>query len=144
DILDLSKIEAGKLDLELAEFDLVVALEEACELVSLRADHKGLDLVLRVDADVPRQVVGDAGRIRQIALNLLSNAVKFTGQGHVLVHVRLTGQSGSRATIGIAVTDTGIGIAPDEQSRLFRDYGQADASTASRYGGTGLGLAISK
>jgi len=144
DILDLSKIEAGKLDLELAEFDLAVALEEACELVSLRADHKGLDLVLRVDADVPRQVVGDAGRIRQIALNLLSNAVKFTGQGHVLVHVRLTGQSGSRATIGIAVTDTGIGIAPDEQSRLFRDYGQADASTASRYGGTGLGLAISK
>ena len=144
DILDLSKIEAGKLDLEVADVDLVVALEEACELVSLKADSKGLDLVIRVDGDVPRQVTGDAGRIRQIVLNLLSNAVKFTSHGHVLVHVRLAGRSGSRATIGIAVTDTGIGIAPHERARLFQDYGQAYASTANRYGGTGLGLAISK
>jgi CheY-like chemotaxis protein len=144
DILDLSKIEAGKLDLEMAEFDLMVALEEACDLVSFRADGKGLDLVITVDADVPRQVTGDAGRIRQIVLNLLSNAVKFTSHGYVRVHVRLAGRSGSRATIGIAVTDTGIGIAPQARVRLFQDYGQADASTANRYGGTGLGLAISK
>jgi len=144
DILDLSKIEAGKLDLEIAEFDLAVAMEEACDLVSFKADGKGLDLEIRVDADVPRQVAGDAGRIRQIVLNLLSNAVKFTSQGHVLVHVRRVSQSGSRAAIGIAVSDTGIGITPALQSRLFQDYGQAEASTANRYGGTGLGLAISK
>jgi signal transduction histidine kinase/CheY-like chemotaxis protein len=144
DILDLSKIEAGKLDLEVADFDLLVALEEACDLVAFKADGKGLDLVIRVDADVPRQVAGDAGRIRQIVLNLLGNAVKFTSHGHVVVHVRLVGQAGNRATIGIAVTDTGIGIAPAAQARLFQDYGQAEAATANRYGGTGLGLAISK
>src|SRR4029077_9053760 len=118
-------------------------IEEACDLVAFRADHKGLDLVIRVDADVPRQVAGDAGRIRQIVLNLLSNAVKFTGQGYVLVHVRLVNQSDARATIGIAVTDTGIGITPEAQAHLFQDYGQAHPSTATRYGGTGLGLAIS-
>ena len=144
DILDLSKIEAGKLDLEVAGFDLVVAIEEACDLVSFKADGKGLDLVLRVDGDVPRQVAGDAGRIRQIVLNLLSNAVKFTSHGYVVVHVRRLGQSGARATMGIAVSDTGIGIMPDAKARLFQDYGQADAATANRYGGTGLGLAISK
>jgi signal transduction histidine kinase/CheY-like chemotaxis protein len=144
DILDLSKIEAGKLDLEVAEFDLVVALEEACDLVSFRADAKGLDLVIQVDPGVPRQMTGDAGRIRQIVLNLLSNAVKFTGHGSVLVRARLVRQSGSRATIAIAVTDTGIGIAPEAEARLFQDYGQADASTSNRYGGTGLGLSISK
>ena len=144
DILDLSKIEAGKLDLEIAEFDPVVAMEEACDLVSFKADSKGLDLVITVDADVPRQVSGDAGRIRQIVLNLLGNAVKFTSHGYVLVHVRLAGRSGSRATLAIAVTDTGIGIAPHARVRLFQDYGQAEASTANRFGGTGLGLAISK
>jgi signal transduction histidine kinase/DNA-binding response OmpR family regulator len=144
DILDLSKIEAGKLDLEVAEFDLVVALEEACDLVSFKADGKGLDLVLRVDGDVPRQVAGDAGRLRQIVLNLLSNAVKFTSHGYIVVHVRRVSQSDARATIGIAVSDTGIGITPEATARLFQDYGQADASTASRYGGTGLGLSISR
>jgi signal transduction histidine kinase/DNA-binding response OmpR family regulator len=144
DILDLSKIEAGKLDLEIAEFDPMVAMEEACDLVSFKADSKGLDLVITVDADVPRRVSGDAGRIRQIVLNLLSNAVKFTSHGHVLVHVRVARWSGSRATLAIAVTDTGIGIAPHARVRLFQDYGQADASTANRFGGTGLGLAISK
>jgi signal transduction histidine kinase/CheY-like chemotaxis protein len=144
DILDLSKIEAGKLDLEIAEFDLAVAMEEACDLVAFKADGKGLDLVIRMDPDVPRHVTGDAGRLRQIVLNLLSNAVKFTSHGYVLVHVRLAGWSGSRATIGIAVTDTGIGIAPHARVRLFQDYGQGDASTANRFGGTGLGLAISK
>ena len=144
DILDLSKIEAGKLDLEIAEFDLVVALEEACDLVSFKADGKGLDLVITVDENVPRRVLGDAGRIRQIVLNLLSNAVKFTSHGYVLVHVRLASQDGTRATVAIAVTDTGIGIAPHARVRLFQDYGQADASTANRFGGTGLGLVISK
>jgi signal transduction histidine kinase/CheY-like chemotaxis protein len=144
DILDLSKIEAGKLDLEVAEFDLMVAMEEACDLVSFKADDKGLDLVIRFDHDVPRWVAGDAGRIRQVVLNLLSNAVKFTTHGYVAVHLRLVGVAGSRATIGIAVNDTGIGISADAQARLFQDYGQADASTANRYGGTGLGLAISR
>jgi two-component system, sensor histidine kinase and response regulator len=144
DILDLSKIEAGKLDLEVAEFDLVVAIEEACELVSFKADGKGLDLVIRVEQDVPRYVSGDAGRIRQIVLNLLSNAVKFTAHGYVQVQLRVVRLSGSRATVGIAVHDTGIGIAPEAQARLFQDYGQADAATGNRFGGTGLGLAISK
>jgi signal transduction histidine kinase/DNA-binding response OmpR family regulator len=144
DILDLSKIEAGKLDLEVAEFDLVVAIEEACDLVSFKADGKGLDLIVRADPDVPRFVSGDAGRIRQIVLNLLSNAVKFTEHGHVLVHLGLASRAGTRATIAIAVHDTGIGIAPDAGARLFQDYGQADAATASRFGGTGLGLVISK
>src|SRR5262249_45441848 len=144
DILDLSKIEAGKLDLEIADFDLVVTLEEACDLVAFKADGKGLDLVIRVDGDVPRQVAGDAGRIRQIVLNLLGNAVKFTSHGYVLVHVHLVKRDGAQATIGIAVSDTGIGITSEAQARLFQDYGQADASTSTRYGGTGLGLAISK
>ena len=92
-ILDLSKIEAGRIDLEIAEFDLVTALEDACDLVAFEADGKGLDLVIRVDPDVPRWVAGDAGRIRQILLNLLSNAVTFTRRGHVLVHVRLAARS---------------------------------------------------
>ena len=143
-ILDLSKIEAGRIDLEIAEFDLITALEDACGLVALEADGKGLDLVIRVDPEVPRWVAGDAGRIRQILLNLLSNAVSFTLRGHVLAHLRLADRHGSRVTIAVAVRDTGIGIAPDAQARLFQEYGQAGTSTANRFGGTGLGLAISK
>jgi signal transduction histidine kinase/CheY-like chemotaxis protein len=144
DILDLSKIEAGKLDLENADFDLVVAIEEACDLVAFKADGKGLDLVIRVDADVPRRVTADPGRLRQIVVNLLSNAVKFTNHGHVQVHLRLVASAGTQTTIAIAVSDTGIGIAPEAQARLFQDYGQADAATATRFGGTGLGLVISR
>jgi signal transduction histidine kinase/DNA-binding response OmpR family regulator len=144
DILDLSKIEAGRLDLEIADFDLLATVEEACDLVAFRADHKGLDLVIRVAPDVPRHVSGDPGRLRQIVLNLLSNAVKFTERGHVLVDVRRIASDGARVTIGIAVEDTGIGITKGAQARLFQDYGQADASTSRRFGGTGLGLTISK
>src|SRR5258706_10541328 len=144
DMLDLSKIEVGKLDLELSDFDLAVALEEACELVAFKAESKGVDFVLRIAPGGPRMVTGDPGRIRQIVLNLLTNAVKFTEHGHVFVDVRTIAQTGSRATISISVEDTGVGISPEQQARLFQDYGQADASTARRYGGPAGGRVGSK
>jgi signal transduction histidine kinase/AmiR/NasT family two-component response regulator/HPt (histidine-containing phosphotransfer) domain-containing protein len=144
EILDFSKIEAGKLTIEPVSFDLRNAVEEVGELFAMRLPDKGLDLIIRYAPEVPRHVIGDPGRIRQILTNLVSNAVKFTAAGHVLLNVeREPGQEG-RTFLKISVEDTGIGIAEDKLDRIFEKFTQADASTTRRFGGTGLGLAISK
>jgi PAS domain S-box-containing protein len=146
DVLDFSKIEAGKMKLDLAPFDLRAVLEDVLELLARPARAGGLELNLDYGAGVPRRVMGDAGRIRQIALNLVGNAVKFTARGHVAVRVRQLEAAGNEAgaLLRIEVEDTGIGIREDKRGMLFQSFTQADSSTTRKFGGTGLGLAISK
>ncbi|MEJ2210174.1 MAG: response regulator, partial [Anaerolineae bacterium] len=151
DILDFSKIEADRLELESQAFDLRECVESSLDLLAPAAAEKGLDLAYVIGPDTPEAVVGDVTRLRQILVNLLSNAVKFTPQGEVVLSVsaeRLSspagGMEGEAHLIHFALRDTGIGIAPDRQDRLFRSFSQVDASTTRRYGGTGLGLAISR
>lgn len=144
DILDFSKIEAGKLELEMIEFDLRLAIEESLELVAERAASKELNLACLFHAEVPRHLVGDPGRLRQVVMNLAANAVKFTERGDVVVEVTVEAQSQDDATIRVTVTDTGIGISEEACQRLFQSFSQADGSTTRKYGGTGLGLAICK
>ena len=140
DILDFSKIEAGRMDLDPQPFDLASCLESALDLVAPTAAAKGLSLGYDVREGTPVRVVGDSIRLRQILLNLLSNAVKFTESGHVVLTAGPAGPTGLHLT----VTDTGIGLTPEQQDRLFQSFSQADVSTSRRYGGTGLGLAISR
>lgn len=144
DVLDFSKIEAGKLDLETIAFDLRLAIDESLDLVAERASSKGLNLACLFHADVPRHLLGDPGRLRQIVMNLAANAIKFTDQGDVVVEVTVEAESTEEATIRVAVTDTGIGISEETRDRLFQSFSQADGSTTRKYGGTGLGLAICK
>jgi signal transduction histidine kinase/CheY-like chemotaxis protein/HPt (histidine-containing phosphotransfer) domain-containing protein len=144
DILDFSKIEAGKLDLETIDFDLRNTLEEVTSLLAERAWAKGLELVSLVRPDVPDMVRGDPGRLRQILLNLAGNAIKFTSEGEVILRARLASESDEGVLVRFEVSDTGIGLTPEAQARLFQPFSQADASTTRRYGGTGLGLAICK
>ncbi len=138
DILDFSKIESGKLELENYAFDLNQCVEEALDLVIPRANEKQLELIYRYAPAVPRYIVGDMTRLRQILVNLLSNAVKFTEAGSVMVRV----ESFQEEVLCFAVQDTGIGITADQQSLLFQPFSQVNASITRRYGGTGLGLAI--
>ena len=142
DILDFSKLEADKVELEILNFDPRAALEEVVELVAFNAQEKGLDVTLLVGSEVPERVLGDPGRYRQIVLNLISNAIKFTARGEVTVQVRSTPQEGQGVQLCCAVSDTGVGISPEAQARLFQPFSQADSSTTRTYGGTGLGLAI--
>jgi PAS domain S-box-containing protein len=145
DVLDFSRIESGKLAIEESEFALPQVVEEALDIAAPQAAAKGIDLGYHVDADVPAELFGDAGRIRQVLLNLLSNALKFTDRGEVSVWVRVeTGAPEGRVLLAFSVKDTGIGIAPDRLDRLFRSFSQIDPSTTRRFGGSGLGLAISK
>jgi two-component system sensor histidine kinase/response regulator len=144
DILDFSKIEAGKLTVEPLPFDLLPACEGALDLLAVKADEKKLELVFDYAPDVPRQVVGDASRIRQIILNLVGNAVKFTSKGYVLVHLSCAERGADYAIVRLSVHDSGIGIADDKKGRVYQEFTQADASTTREYGGTGLGLAITK
>jgi signal transduction histidine kinase/DNA-binding response OmpR family regulator len=144
DILDFSKIEAGKMEVENAEFDLRNILDESRELVAASAAMKGLRISSTVDADVPHSVIGDSGRLRQVLLNLLSNAVKFTERGSVRVAVSREAQADNAAMLRFAVSDTGIGLSPEQQAGLFRAFSQADRSITRRFGGTGLGLSIAK
>jgi signal transduction histidine kinase/DNA-binding response OmpR family regulator/HPt (histidine-containing phosphotransfer) domain-containing protein len=144
DILDFSKIEAGRLDIERVGFSLVEVVEGTAELVSGRADERGLDLVVDLDPALPDRLEGDPTRVRQVLLNLLGNAVKFTESGSVTLSVGRGSNGTSGDTIRFAVTDTGIGLTPHQQARLFQAFVQADASTARKYGGTGLGLSISQ
>ena len=141
DILDFSKIEAGRLELEVTDFELDLMVEETAELMAQPAQAKGVELVTRVPASMPR-LMGDPSRLRQVLLNLLSNAVKFTDEGEVVVGAELASLDEDSATIRFSVKDTGIGIAEDNRERVFGSFAQADASTTRRYGGTGLGLAI--
>jgi signal transduction histidine kinase/CheY-like chemotaxis protein len=143
DILDFSKIEAGKIELESAPFDVVDCVEDALDLVGVPAAEKQLALSYVVDPDVPTSILGDAGRVRQVLVNLVSNAVKFTERGRVTVKVSVARATGKeKITLHVAVTDTGIGITPEQLNLLFEPFTQADASTTSKFGGTGLGLAI--
>jgi PAS domain S-box-containing protein len=144
-ILDFSKIEAGRLELETAPFDLRACVESALELVAPLAVEKGLDLAYDPDPDVPRGIVGDLTRLRQILINLLNNAVKFTKEGEVVVTVDAqSAGSPRRYRLTFAIRDTGIGIPDDRTDRLFESFSQVDPSTTRRHGGTGLGLAISR
>jgi len=144
DILDLSKIEVGKLDIEPIPFQLLMAVEETASMMAGRAEEKGLDLIVRCPPEVPRAVVGDPGRIRQVLANLVSNAIKFTAQGHVLINIENEAQTAGEVTLCFTVEDSGIGIAPDKIEHVFGRFNQADTSTTRRYGGTGLGLSISR
>ncbi|RJG25865.1 response regulator [Massilia cavernae] len=144
DILDLSKIEAGKLTIEPLPFDLLVAAEEVAGMIAMCAAEKEIDIIVRYPPDVPRHLVGDPGRIRQVLSNLATNAVKFTHDGQVLIDIQAEAQTDDLVSLRISVEDTGIGISQDKLHSLFDKFTQADASTTRRYGGTGLGLAISK
>ncbi|HKK91512.1 MAG TPA: ATP-binding protein, partial [Desulfobacteraceae bacterium] len=144
DILDFSKIEAGKLDLDIMPFDLEMALDEITALPATQARQKGIDFEYAMEPDVPRRVMGDPGRIRQIMNNLIGNAVKFTEEGEVTLQVDRVSETEYTAVVRFTVNDTGIGIAPENMDKLFQDFSQADASTTRNYGGTGLGLAICK
>jgi len=147
-ILDFSKIEAGRLELESWPFDLRNCVESALELVAASASSKRLELAYFIAPGMPRVIVGDSTRLRQIMVNLLNNAVKFTDTGEVVLSVDgealASGDAGGKHRLHFAIRDTGIGIAEDRLSRLFESFSQLDASTTRRYGGTGLGLAISK
>jgi PAS domain S-box-containing protein len=140
-VLDFSKIEAGRLDLEPRPFDLAALVEETAELIAPRAQAKDLAVASYVADNVPRQVVGDAARLRQVLLNLTGNAIKFTDQGGLSIEVE---RGSAPDAIVIAVRDTGIGIAAEEQERIFHEFEQADRSAARAFLGTGLGLAISR
>jgi signal transduction histidine kinase/ActR/RegA family two-component response regulator len=140
DILDYSKVEAGKLQLEQLDFDLPVTLEEVTALLSVRAEARGLWLRMQVADDVPAWLRGDAGRLRQVLVNLVGNALKFTHEGGV--EVRVKREANAPLTLRFEVTDTGIGIPAEQQATIFAAFTQADESTSRRYGGTGLGLSI--
>ncbi|HZS02457.1 MAG TPA: response regulator [Chloroflexota bacterium] len=144
DILDFSKVEAGKLSLETIDCDVRQVTEEVADLLAGEAQRKGLELVTTVAPAVPRGLLGDPGRLRQVLTNLLGNAVKFTERGEVVLRATLASQDDAAATVRFEVRDTGIGIAPESCARLFEAFAQADGSTTRKYGGTGLGLAISK
>ena len=142
DILDLSKIEAGKLDLEPAPFNLERMAAETIQFMRPRCYGKPISLILNYAACAPKYVLGDEGRIRQVVLNLLSNAIKFTHQGEIRLVVRAETLENSRARVHFEVHDTGIGIAPEMQGKLFEKFSQVDTSATRKYTGTGLGLAI--
>ncbi|MFN8648008.1 MAG: response regulator [Gemmatimonadales bacterium] len=144
DILDVSKIEAGKLTIEVSPFDLLRACEDVADLLMPRVQEKGLELIVRVPPEVPRHVVGDAGRVRQVLTNLVGNAVKFTEHGQVMVELAAEPAAQGRALLRFTVSDTGIGIPREKQDAIFEQFTQADASTTRRYGGSGLGLTISR
>jgi PAS domain S-box-containing protein len=144
DILDFSKIEAGSVELETLDFDLRALLDDFGSLPAVRAQARGLEFVCAMAPDVPADLSGDPGRLRQVLTNLAGNALKFTHQGEISVRVALVDETATDASVRFSVKDTGIGIPAARRERLFQKFTQADASTTRRYGGTGLGLAISK
>ena len=147
DVLDFSKIESGKLELEALPFDLADTLSQIADLFSWRAAEKGLELLVWSAPDVPSQLVGDPLRLSQVLVNLVGNALKFTARGHIVLRVELAdalAQSGQPVQLRFVVEDSGVGISAEQQARLFRAFSQADTSTTRLYGGTGLGLAISQ
>ncbi len=144
DILDLSKIESDKLELEESPFNLKKCIEQAVELVSTKVNEKGLEFVYKIDEEVPIMLLGDITRLRQILVNLISNAAKFTSEGEIVLSVNRARKVNDKYEIHFAVKDTGIGIEQEKIDKLFKIFTQVDASVTRQYGGTGLGLAISK
>ncbi|WP_425406043.1 response regulator [Hwanghaeella sp.] len=144
DILDSSKIEAGKLDIENISFDVEKVLRNVADVVAQKAASKGLEFLLSIAPDVPLSLIGDPLRIGQILTNYANNAVKFTEEGEIAVSVHVVSDCDERVRLRMSVTDSGIGLTPEQQSKLFQSFQQADASTTRRYGGTGLGLSICK
>ena len=144
DILDFSKIEAGKFSIEHIPFDLRLTIEDTLDILAPTAQGRQLELVGLIDAQTPRTVVGDPGRIRQILTNLVGNAIKFTEHGEVLIQVSQTDEDPGSVALRFEVIDTGIGLSPEAQAKMFQAFTQADSSTARKYGGTGLGLTICK
>ncbi|TWT66635.1 PAS domain-containing hybrid sensor histidine kinase/response regulator [Allorhodopirellula solitaria] len=143
DILDFSKIEADRLELDDSPFNLRDCIGKAIKLLTLKANEKGLELAGRIDPSIPNELLGDAGRLRQIVVNFVGNAIKFTSSGEVVVDVNPESLDDDVAVLHITVRDTGIGIAKEKQEKIFEAFSQADASTTRRFGGTGLGLTIS-
>ncbi|MEW6534776.1 MAG: PAS domain S-box protein [Candidatus Auribacterota bacterium] len=144
DILDYSKIEAGKLDVENLDFDLLMVIEEMIDLLAIKAYKKSLNFSYTIDHDVPLNLRSDPGRIRQILTNLIDNAVKFTQEGEVTLHISVENEDKDSVIVLFSVKDTGIGIPEDQKENVFGAFNQADPSMTRRFGGTGLGLAIAK
>ena len=144
DILDFSKIEAGKMTIEAVPFEVDRLIIETLRTLTLRAQEKGLELVLDIDPAIPQSAVGDSVRIRQVLINLVGNAIKFTKTGEIIVCIRLKSSSAQKIHVMISVIDTGIGIPRDKQSLVFEAFEQEDGSTTRRFGGTGLGLSITR
>ena len=144
DILDLSKVEAAQLELEQTGFSLADHLDKVIEIVSAKAQEKGLLLICEIAPSVPNELIGDPARLRQVLLNLLGNAIKFTQSGQVHLHVTTDRNAAVPTALRFTVSDTGIGIAPDKLARIFERFTQADSSTTRRFGGSGLGLTISR
>jgi PAS domain S-box-containing protein len=144
DILDFAKIEAGRVDVESIPFSLDDVLNNLVTTLSLKTEAAGLELLLALPPKLPAALMGDPGRLGQVLLNLANNAVKFTERGEVIVAIKLVEQTAQSVSLRFEVRDTGIGMSPEEQQRLFQPFSQADASISRRYGGTGLGLAISR
>ncbi len=144
DILDFSKIEAGKIEIDKIEFDIQKLSEDVTDLFAVKAHEKGLEIIIIFNEDVPRYIIGDKGRIRQILINLINNAVKFTEHGEIIVNINVIDQSNSFFKLRFNITDTGIGIPQEKIKNLFQAFTQVDGSIERKYGGTGLGLVISK
>ena len=144
DILDFSKVEAGKMQLEALPFDLPQLFEDVMDLLAEQAQSKGLEFVCHIGPKVPKFLLGDAGRLRQVLINLLGNAIKFTSEGEVILKAEFLAQKANGCLLRFSVVDTGIGITPENCVKLFRSFSQADGSMTRRFGGTGLGLAISR
>jgi len=144
DLLDFSKLESGKISLELIEFDLRRLIDECSHLLKSRISEKNLEYQNRFDSRIPRVLIGDPSRIRQVLINLISNAIRFTQHGGIRVEARLEEQNDEGCQISISVVDTGLGISEEDQKHLFQPYQQAKLSTYRQFGGTGLGLAICK
>jgi len=142
EILDFSKLEAGEMELEILEFNPKDALEEVADLLAPSAHAKGLEMAVWSDPQLPPCLLGDVSRLRQVLINLVGNAIKFTAQGEVVIRAALLRASASEARLEFSVSDTGIGIQPEAQKRIFQPFSQVDASMTRLYGGTGLGLAI--
>jgi PAS domain S-box-containing protein len=144
DILDFSKIEAGKMELEMIDFNLRVTLENAADILALKAQEKGLELACHILPDVPTALIGDPGKLRQIIVNIAGNSLKFTEEGEIVIRVEMESETDDSVNLHFMVSDTGIGIPEDKLDSIFKSFEQVDGSITRKYGGTGLGLSITR